>query len=80
METNKMLGLTLILIGILLAVTGLRLLPALLGSLSLELIGSQFLFDIVYSVALTTVQIAAGVLALWTGWKLLKQKTTVRKR
>ena len=78
METNKMLGLTLLLVGVLFVVTGARLLPSLMESLTPAVL-EQFLFDIVYSVLLTVVQIAAGLLALWTGWKMFKQKTT-RKR
>ncbi len=74
METNKMLGLTLILVGILFAVTGLRLVPSLAESFTPDILG-QFLFDVVYSVVLTVIQIIAGVLALWTGWKIFKQKT-----
>ncbi len=79
METNKMLGVTLILVGILFVVTGARLLPSLMESLTPAVL-EQFLFDIAYSVLLTVVQITAGIFALWTGWKLLKQKTTARKR
>lgn len=79
METNKMLGLTLLLVGVLFVVTGARLLPSLMESLTPAIL-EQFLFDVVYSVLLTVVQIAAGILALWTGWKMLKQKTTARKR
>lgn len=79
METNKMLGVTLILVGVLFVVTGARLLPSLMESLTPSVL-EQFLFDIVYSVLLTVVQITAGILALWTGWKLLKQRTTARKR
>lgn len=78
MEANMMLGKTLVLLGILFVVSGLNSAYVLAAGTSTAL-AAGFLADVAFGWILTIIQLAAGLMALATGWKMHRQKSARRR-